>query len=239
MHTMKSPYVESRLIDSNSSYELAVASLRNPERDNSSLVSVSDEGYGAMVCEDIGDSKHSGLFASAAAYAGLVAIDRGCGAREALRAAADASQNVNAHIAHQSGGASGCAIAIIQHGVEWASQGNVGVFLIGEEGIRMLSTPAEPLGDALTSYLGKMSLGNVPIDSGYVSIPKDKGVFVIATRAIWERLGKSQILSCFDEKKDLEETAVSIIRLLIDSGETDGASILLARPISDEIVGGE
>lgn len=239
MHTRKTPYVESRFIESNYRFELAVATLRSPEFENDSVVSVSDEGYGAMMCEGIGDSKHSGLFASAAAYAGLCAIDRGLGARDALKSASDASRNVNVHIAQQCGGASGCAIALIQNGIEWAASGNIGVFLVYGGKVRMLSTPAETFGDSLTSYLGQASLGAMPIDSGYVSIPQPDGVFAVATDAISEELGKARISDCFAEFDDLESMAVSIIRKLIDRGSEKEASILLVRPISDEIVGGE
>lgn len=239
MHTKKTPYVESRFIDSNHRFELAVARLRNPEYDNESVVSVSDEGYGAMMCEEIGDSKHSNLFASAAVYAGLCAIDRGMGARDALKAASDASRNVNVHIAQRCGGASGCSIAMIQNGIEWAAQGNIGVFLAYGGKIRMLSTPAEPVGDSLSNYLGQASLGAMPLDSGYVSIPQPDGVFAIATSEISKELEKPQISVCFTEAEDLESMAVSILRKLIDRGLEKGACILLARPISDEIVSGE
>ncbi|MGN0261780.1 MAG: hypothetical protein ACI4B9_02910 [Eggerthellaceae bacterium] len=236
MNTKKTPYVESRLIESNCRFELALASLRSPELDNDSVVSVSDNGYGAMICEGIGDSKHSGLFASAAAYAGLCAIDSGLGARDALKAASEASRNVNVHIAQRCGGASGCAIALMQNGIEWAAQGNIGVFLIYGGKVRMLSTPAESYGDSLTSYLGQASLGATPIDSGYVSIPLPEGVLAIATGVVSKELGKHRISTCFEETDDLESMAVSILRKLIDLGLEKEASVLLARPISDEIV---
>lgn len=239
MHTKITPYVESRLIESNCRFELAVATLRSPEFGNNSVVSVSDEGYGAMMCTEVGDSKHSGLFASAAAYAGLCAIDRGLGARDALKSASDASRNVNVHIAQRCGGASGCAITLIQNGIEWAVSGNIGVFLAYGGKVRMLSTPAEAYGDSLTSYLGQASLGATPIDSGYVSIPQPDGVFVVATDAISEQLGKSNISDGFAKAGDLESMAVSILRKLIDWGLEKEASILLARPIFDEIVSGE
>ena len=143
------------------------------------------------------------------------------------------------HIAQRCGGASGCAITLMQNGIEWAVSGNIGVFLAYGGKVRMLSTPAEAYGDSLTSYLGQASLGATPIDSGYVSIPQPDGVFAVATDAISEQLGKSNISDGFAEAGDLESMAVSILRKLIDWGLEKEASILLARPIFDEIVSGE
>ena len=64
-------------------------------------------------------------------------------------------------------------------------------------------------------------------------------MFVVATDAISEQLGKSNISDGFAKAVDLESMAVSILRKLIDWGLEKEASILLARPIFDEIVSGE
>lgn len=223
-------WVESRTVLAKGNIEVAFATLRRQGRENEDVTLVSPHGSGAFVADGMGGCPGGALFASAAAHAGISALDRGLSANEAIKEASRAAASVEDDILLMHGGAAGLGLRFFEDGtVEYSSRGDVVAWSVSNGVLSEISKP-QSRGFRLLDYLGKVRCSHLEAGTGEFQL--DQGsMLIVMTDGAWRFVSKEELAASVSASNSSERSALEIMEQAIFRMTPDDASVLVCRLI--------
>lgn len=199
--------IESRTYD-NPRFAMASAALKHRGSESGSVILPSNQGKGFMIVSEMsGSHPNAALYATIASHVGLACLDRGESAKKAIETASEVSHGVETLLGKY-GELTGIAVEQNGNDIAWACRGNLGVFLLSDEGVDMLSQPQ-------WCGLGTTRIRNhiKPLtgDAGSIALENDQ-VLAIATDGIWRYIRPEHMIQALCSSNKLEDRARSCVQ---------------------------